>query len=504
MAAERHHRKLARVGVRLSLQPGAPPRELSAYEALRLADQRRIAGDFPGAAHLCQQLRATPAAFTESRVILLDIAFKLARAAEMRRYADEILARPPKDIFGLRVLAAALRELDRHREAIELLNRAIREYPTSAGLREQRALTFTDLGERDLAEQDVRTAIRLEPGSFTHYRLLSFIADLDDGELAALESAAAAGRGGADLGFTLARAWQKRGDVAREFHYLDLANQAAGRASAWREEEDDRITAATMRIIDTAYAAGRAVEAAAADPRPVFVVSMPRSGSTLVEQVLAAQPGVGAFGETRIFHWVATDLAQGRFGAHVFPEAWGGFERRDLRALGERYLQVVREVYTPATTFVDKQLENDLYLGLLALGLPAARFVHVVRNPFDACLSCYQQVFAAVPYAHSLRNLAVRYRNKMRLMDHWKNLFPGRILTVAYEDLVADPRAGARRLLDFCGLGAGEGAVEATPAGRAVRTASVQQVRQGIYTSSVEKWRPYASYLGPVREVLGP
>jgi hypothetical protein len=187
-----------------------------------------------------------------------------------------------------------------------------------------------------------------------------------------------------------------------------------------------------------------------------------------------------------------------------FPDCALLASEADLAHLAGRYLATIAEVHTSSETFVDKQLESYMFFGLLARALPEARFIHTVRHPLDCILSAYQQVFASVPFANSLENLAIRYRNYTDLMAHWQRMMPGRIYTVRYENLVAQPEAEVRALLEHCGLPWDARALEFHASRHVVKTTSAAQVRQPIFASSVGKWRPYAAHLQPAMAILGP
>jgi Flp pilus assembly protein TadD len=384
--AARHHKKLARATVQVSVRPGLSPRAISAYDALRIADEARRQGDFTVASHICGQLADVPVTFTEARIIMLNVALTMNRPREIAQLATEILTRPPKDVYGIDVLAGALREIDRHSQAVDVLDAGIREHPSNATLRAQRGVMHTDMGNRELAERDIRAALKLDPGDLSRYKLLAIASDLTEQEMSMLEASTIPEQYQADVGFALARAHQRRGDADREFHYLDLANAAVGKSTQWSADEDTRLVQQVRETFDSAFFDNHPWSGDIRR-RPLFVISMPRSGSTLIEQILASHEDVDAVGETQLFHWVISDLQRRRFPNVPFPQFCPDLTAADIRDLGASYDAGIRETYTAAPMFVDKQLENHLHVGLLAMALPQARFIHAVRNPLDTCLS---------------------------------------------------------------------------------------------------------------------
>jgi len=225
---------------------------------------------------------------------------------------------------------------------------------------------------------------------------------------------------------------------------------------------------------------------------PVFVVGMPRSGTTLVEQILASHPDVHGAGELNLLSEVS--------GGALFPTLG-----RELPAWGRAYAERLAALAPGKRRVVDKMPSNFQFLGLIQLMLPNARIIHCRRDPIDTCLSCYSRKFAdRQDFSYDLRDLGRYYRAYEDLMDHWRRLLPhDRLLEVRYEDLVNDLRTEAERLVAFCGLEWNEACLDFHRTDRPVQTASVNQVRQPIYRSSVSRWKQYARHLEPLLGALG-
>ncbi|MFZ5502215.1 MAG: sulfotransferase [Pseudomonadota bacterium] len=239
------------------------------------------------------------------------------------------------------------------------------------------------------------------------------------------------------------------------------------------------------------------------DPTPIFVLGMPRSGTTLTEQIIASHPDVFGAGELpdllRIAHR-KTRSDQSRF-----PDNLKNLDAATLTKWGTEYLSCVRQRNADSARITDKMPANFFMVGLIHLMLPKAKIIHVNRNPVDTCLSCFTRLFKRKQeHTYDLAELGRYYTDYARLMNHWRTVLPaGAFLDIQYEDTVADQEAQARRLLEYCELGWHDACLDFHKTERPIRTASVTQVRQPIYTSSVERWRKYEKFLDPLLNELG-
>jgi tetratricopeptide (TPR) repeat protein len=317
-----------------------------------------------------------------------------------------------------------------------------------------------------------------------------------------------------------------RDEIALRFaigKYLDDVGEYDAAFQSYRRANDlakshrpphdpHRLTAGIDRLVQTQTAEWlqRARSAAIRSERPVFVVGMPRSGTTLAEQILAAHPEVHGAGE--LPYW---NGAAGRFAAACADaDADAGADacadaRIDagadacLRQLGDDYLALLGELSHDALRVVDKMPANFMFLGLIHAALPQARIIHLGRNPLDTCLSIYFQNFGpAHSYANDLDDLAHYYREYLRLMDHWRRTLPaGVMLDVPYEGLVERPEHWSRTMVEFVGLPWDARCRDFPANARTVSTFSKWQVRQPINTASVERWRHYEKFVGPLRSL---
>jgi hypothetical protein len=238
----------------------------------------------------------------------------------------------------------------------------------------------------------------------------------------------------------------------------------------------------------------------------IFIIGMPRSGSTLTEQIIASHPTVYGAGEIKLLHQAVQSVDQ-VFGGNVrYPELMHLLEQPQIDQLGQHYLAHLPKAPEGKTHFTDKMLTNYYYVGLLHMIYPESRIIHTRRHPADTCISCFSKLFREdMPYTYDLQEVARYYRRYTDLMNYWHRLLPsGRILDVHYELVVQDLEGQARRLLDYCGLGWDERVLEFHKTERPVKTASVTQVRQPIYSSSTERWRNYGPLVDPLIKELGP
>jgi len=237
---------------------------------------------------------------------------------------------------------------------------------------------------------------------------------------------------------------------------------------------------------------------------PIFVLGMPRSGTTLTEQIIASHPDVHGAGELPDLLDIAAD-PRGN-GASDYPQSLVGITQAELKIMGERYVAGLAERNPAAARITDKMPANFNCLGLIHLMLPQAKIVHVKRNPVDTCLSNFTKLFGhkAQPQSYNLTEIGLYYRNYARLMEHWREVLPERsFYEVQYEELVADNENQARALIDYCDLDWNGACLDFHKTKRIVRTASITQVRQPIYKTSVERWRKYETHLEPLLEALG-
>ena len=404
-------------------------------------------------------------------------------------------------------LGAALASLSRPRDALSCFERALAIDPHIAEAHGNRGFAFIALGHLSDAREAFTRAIALAPDRTGYYRGLTLCGRLerDDPHFAAMEKLASDLSPGGDaeaidLRFGLARVYEEHGQFDEAFAHLVGAN--AGRRKL---HPYDAATALGMirRVRETFTPAllRRAGVRGVEPDAPIFIVGMPRSGSTLVEQILASHPDVFGGGE-RLY--LVGEASAPRDGSQPFPESVLEMSNDELLALGARYRRRLRALAPQAPRITDKLPGNFLFAGLIALALPDARIIHTRRDPLDTCLSCFAQNFAGLPFSNDLGDLGRYYRAYAGLMAHWREALPANfMLEVGYEDLVADFEPNARRILDYCGLAWDDRCLSFHRNPRPILTASAAQVRQPLYQSSTGRARAYGAMLQPLIEALG-
>ncbi len=402
---------------------------------------------------------------------------------------------------------AALHLLNRLAQAISWYRQAVALNPRYADAHRNLGNALQGIGRIDDARRAYEAAIALSPRRASFYHSLSdckrFAAD--DAHLAAMEALAVE----ADqlpeaerihLDFAMAKALADAGGHGRAAGHLLKANAMKRQRLAYDEVatlgQFDRVRAVftQMRLPDPP---GRKENR----PVPVFVIGMMRSGTTLIEQILASHPKVSGAGEVPAFQGAAESVI-GRAG---YPEAVRSLSDGQFRQIGARYLTTLRAECPHSEWIVDKMPTNFLFAGLIVQTLPNARIIHARRDPADTCFSCFSTLFKGdLPFTYDLAELGRYYRAYETLMGHWRAVLPaGMMLEMPYEALVNDLEGQARNLISHCGLQWDPACLSFDKTDRVVLTASAVQVRQPIYRSSIGRWRPYADMLRPFFEALG-
>jgi hypothetical protein len=363
-----------------------------------------------------------------------------------------------------------------------------------------------DLGRRDEALAGYERLLALDPRNaealarYASLRGVSGPADPLAGRLVqAIADAGAAPADRASLAFALGKSLDACGAYDQAFAAYAMANQqsrasAAGRGALYDRQGHERFIDALIATFTRERL--QAAPKTSATP-PIFICGMFRSGSTLTEQVLAAHPRVRAGGELDFLPTIVnTELAP-------FPATMSRVSPQQLATLAARYIETLSRLFPGTTHVTDKRPDNFLYLGLVKCLFPEARIVHTTRNPLDNCLSIFfLHLDHGMGYALDLTDIAHYYLQYRRLMAHWKSLFGADILDFDYDVFVREQRSSVATLLDFCGLDWHEGCMDFQRAERAVKTASVWQVREPLYQRSSGRWRNYERHLGPLRSAL--
>ncbi len=416
----------------------------------------------------------------------------------------------PEDPAARASLGAVLLHLGRYDDAIAEIDRALALDPRQPAAWNARGQHGQIMGRFDEARSCFEKALESEPGNSTALFLLSQMDPSPDParEIARLEDALErhdpTPRQRARLHFARARHLEAAGDDAAAFAAARTANEILHERQQWDPAALRTLVDRTLALLTREFFAA-APPAGSDSERPVFIVGMPRSGTTLVEQILASHPRVAAAGEFRgMLHVQRLLEARHRAAPTTLADMTAGLDPATAATLAGEYVSALGKVSADAHRIVDKFSLNFMRLGLIARLFPRARIIHCARDPFDTCLSCYFQNFEAdYPWASDLGEIASLHRECDRLMAHWHDVLPLDILKVPYEDLVGDPETWIRRIVEHAGLDWDERCLDFHETVRPVATPAFWQVRQPVYTSSVGRWRRHAGNLDPAFEILG-
>ena len=399
--------------------------------------------------------------------------------------------------------------LMRQEQALTAYEEAARLHPANVMLRLSVGHVLKTLGRRAECERTYRECLTRDASLGEAWWSLADLKNyaFSDAEVAMMQAQLAASSGDvgnqAQLHFALGRAFELKDAGPEAFAHYAAGNALRRRTAPFDVAAFEDKSRRVIACCDRAFFANRQATGCP-DPAPIFVVGLPRSGSTLVEQILASHSQVE--GTMELPNVLAMVREFDRIDAKLdgYPESMCAAPPAQVGALGRRYLAETRPLRSGRPRFVDKMPNNFSHIGLIHAILPNATIVDVRRHPMDTCFSTFKQYFAAgQSFSYDLEDLGRYYRCYLELMDHWDAVLPGRVLHVQYEELVREPQAGIRRLLAHCGLKFEEACLEFHATRRPIRTASSEQVRQPLYTTGVGYWRRFERELEPLRRSLG-
>lgn len=428
--------------------------------------------------------------------------------AEALSEARRAMALGGLDAMSLDTVGVVFTQNNAHAEALEAFSGAVAAMPSVASYRFNLATTLTFNGRLDEAEREYEACIALDPQHWKahlalsqHRRQTSEHNHIE--RLRALSDAHGANPVAAlYVDLALAKELEDLGDYPNAFAHLVSGKAAGGRLEQYRPERDSALFDALQASFSPASAE------AAGDPsdQPIFVIGMPRSGTTLVDRILSSHPSVRSAGELQNFGVVLKRLSGSRTQSLLDPDTVQRAQDIDPRELGRAYIESTRPGTDGTPHFVDKLPHNFLYAGFIARALPNARIVCLRRDPVDTCLSNFRQLFAPgnpyYGYSYDVLDTGRYYLRFDRLVKHWQQVLPGRIHEVDYETLLSDQEGQTRKLLAFCGLPWDEACLRFQDNEAPVATASVVQVREGLHRRSSGRWRRYSAQLEGLRALL--
>ena len=439
----------------------------------------------------------------EAEIHRIEALLRAGRAEEGLALLKALEASAQQDGHLLQHVGELYTHMGQHRQACATYARAAELEPSNPHYLYNLATARIALGEMDEAERLLDRVIARAPEDYDAYynratlrrqtRTANHIAELEKRLAAPLRHPA----GAVPLGYALAKEYEDLGESEKSFAALKRGADMRRRMLSYRVEDDIATMDALAQAFDPSVFAR--AQAGYDDERPIFILGLPRSGTTLVDRILSSHSAVTSLGERSDF---ALSLVR-QAGSGAKADLIRRSTTLDFAALGRAYCDAIGAGQGEATRLIDKTPVNFLYLGLIALALPQARIVHLRRDPMDVCYAMYKTLFRmAYPFSYDLTDLGRYYLAYEKLMAHWRAVLPGRFLDVDYEALVADQEAVSRRLVAHCGLDWQEACLSFERNASPSLTASAAQARQPIYRSSVGLWKRYARDLAPLADVL--
>jgi tetratricopeptide (TPR) repeat protein len=439
------------------------------------------------------------------------VLLEIHKYQDARCELDRLLRDEPDNRLLKALCAASCAGLGEHERAIDIYHELLREVPDDADLHLSLAHAQKTIGRTDDAVDSYRRAAASRAGFGDAYWSLANLktyrfTEQEIAQMRAAESAAATGPiDRYHLCFALGKALEDRAEFAESFRSYERGNALKRAESKYRADILENNTRQQIEVCTADFFARRRDFGAPADD-PIFIVGLPRSGSTLLEQILASHSQVEGTQELPNIQQIVQKL-RGRepdLDDSRYPRILAELSADTARKLGEHYLERTRVYRAGKPRFVDKMPNNFRHLGLMHLILPNARIIDARREPMACCFSNLKQLFAqGQEFTYSIVDIARYYRTYLELMDHWDRVLPGRILRIYHEDVVEDLESSVGRLLSFCGLDFEPQCIDFHKTRRSVRTASSEQVRRPLNREGVDQWKYFEPWLDPLKAALG-
>jgi tetratricopeptide (TPR) repeat protein len=486
------------------------PEDLAAMRMLaRVAVERE---DYVEAERLLQRCLELAPGYSGARLDLAKTLFNQQKAHPMVPLLERLLVLHPDDLPARSLQASAYSLLGHNDRAIEILTTLVAESPEDERVRLAYGHVLRLAGRFSEAVDAYRKSAELRPEfgeawfSLANLKTFRFTPEAIEAMQAQVAREDLNNEDRLQFEFALGKALEDAADYAASFEHYSRGNALRRAAVVYTSDATTRLVQRTTTLYTPEFIGARkGFGYPAADP--IFIVGLPRAGSTLIEQILASHSQVEGTRELPDYPGFALELGilerPGKPSA--YPQSVARLSRGELAALGERYLAQTRPHRMRGTPhFIDKMPSNFFHVGLIHLTLPNARIIDARRSPLGCCFSNFKQHFqSGVWFSYDLEDIGHYYRDYVRVMAHLDAVLPGRVHRVYYENLVADLEGEVRRLLDYCGLRFEEQCLRFHETRRVVQTASSEQVRRPLYSEGVDQWRNYEPWLGKLREALG-
>lgn len=450
--------------------------------------------------------------YRAARAEYAEVLIEMQKHAQATSEVSRLIREDPEhrlNYQGLQATAAV--GLGEHEKAVTLYRGLLQGTRADADVHLSIAHALKTIGRREEAIESYRNAAAARPDfgdaywSIANLKTYRFTAE-ELARLKALQADPAVGKVDRyHLCFALGKALEDQGDYAQSFHYYEMGNALKRAESRYRSAIIENNTRLQKEVCTSEFFA-RHRASGAQDPDPIFIIGLPRAGSTLLEQILASHSQVEGTQELAYVQQIVAklrgrepDLANPRY-----PRVLKEMTSEEFRKLGEQYLNDARVFRHGKAYFIDKMPNNFRHLGLIHLMFPRAKIIDARREPLACCFSNLKQLFAkGQEFTYSIQDIAHYYRTYLELMRHWNGVLPGRILLMQHEEVVTDLEGSVRRMLDFCGLPFEPQCVEYYKTQRSVRTASSEQVRMPIYREGLDQWKNFEPWLAELKDALG-
>ena len=431
---------------------------------------------------------------------------RLSRDARLA--ADRAFALSPGDPITLDTLGVVYTQTHAHVQAATAFRRAVALMPTHAPYRFNLATALIAAGEVDAAGQELEACIDLDPCYWKAHLTLAQLRrqTVTSNHIERLQSLLPQHEDNTDaqtyLNMALAKEYEDSADYPKAFEHFVRGKSASRNTRQYSIRSDEVL----FEALTSAFPAPQAVTSGCSSEEPIFVIGMPRSGTTLVDRIISSHPDVYSAGELQNFHTTLKHASGSHSTLILDAETLAAASSLDWKQLGRNYLDSTRPATGHTPRFIDKLPHNFLYAGFIANALPHAKIICLRRDPMDTCLSNFRQLFAQKSpyygYSFDLLDTGRYYVLFDRLMAHWQRVFPRRILEMNYETVVESQEASSRRLLEYCGLSWNEACLHFERNPSPVNTASAVQVRAPMYRSALRRWKKYESQLDELQRLL--
>ena len=486
------------------------PADVSAIRVL--ADIGIKLGQWQDASHLLERCLELAPDFHAARHSYTMALMRLQKPEAALHEAEKLLAQEPSNPNFLTLKASVLNRIGDQPGALEIYEKVLKNYPNQARAQMSYGHTLKTVGKLDEAIEAYKNCIRLSPEVGEAYWSLANLKTFrfSDEDIDNMRKQVTTEGGDADdqshLAFALGKALEDRSAYDESFKFYRRGNAIRRLEHRHNFKVNVLESIRQVRALPGAFFEQRKGWGCQT-PDPIFVVGLPRAGSTLLEQILASHSQVEGTSELQDIIGISRKLgARSRENqSGKYPEILAEMTADQFRELGESYLETTRIQRTDTPFFIDKMPNNFRHIGLIHLILPNSKIIDARRHPMGGCFSGFKQLFAhGQTFTYGLEDIGKYYRDYVKVMDHWDAALPGRVHRVQYEEMVTDTEAQIRALLDYCELDFEEQCLRFYETDRAIRTPSAEQVRKPIYKEGLEQWRNFEAHLDPLKEALGP